>query len=80
MALGPLGLLAFLMVLAIVSLRRRFHARHTLLARSIAIGLFGMNVRLPWQDELWAFDAILALSAAVVVAGIAYFLRARWFR
>jgi zinc transporter len=43
-------------------------------------GLFGMNVKLPYQDESWAFDAILALSAAVVVVGIGYFLRARWFR
>lgn len=43
-------------------------------------GLFGMNVRLPWQDEPWAFDAILAISLAVVVAGIGYFMRKRWFR
>jgi len=44
-------------------------------------GLFGMNVKLPYQEEPWAFDAIIGLSAAVVVGGIAYFLlRARWFR
>ena len=43
-------------------------------------GLFGMNVALPYQHEPWAFDAILGLSAAVVIAGIGYFLRTRWFR
>jgi zinc transporter len=43
-------------------------------------GLFGMNVKLPYQDEPWAFTAILALSAAVVVLGIGYFVRARWLR
>ena len=43
-------------------------------------GLYGMNVPLPYQEERWAFYAILALSAAVVVGGVGYFLRARWFR
>lgn len=43
-------------------------------------GLFGMNVKLPYQEASWAFDAIMALSVAVVVLGIGYFMRARWFR
>lgn len=43
-------------------------------------GLFGMNVTLPYEDAPWAFNAILALSGAVVIAGIGYFLHARWFR
>lgn len=43
-------------------------------------GLYGMNVPLPYQEESWAFDMILGLSGAVVVGGLGYFLRARWFR
>lgn len=43
-------------------------------------GLFGMNVDLPYQKAPWAFDAILGLSASVVVVGFGYFLHARWFR
>lgn len=43
-------------------------------------GLFGMNVALPYEKAPWAFNAILSLSAAVVIGGIGYFLRARWFR
>ncbi len=43
-------------------------------------GLFGMNVKLPYQEEIWAFNAILGMSAAVVIAGLGYFLYARWFR
>lgn len=43
-------------------------------------GLYGMNVPLPFEREPWAFDAILGLSAAVVLGGFGYFLRARWFR
>jgi zinc transporter len=43
-------------------------------------GLYGMNVPLPYHDEGWAFYAILGLSGLVVVGGVGYFLRARWFR
>ena len=43
-------------------------------------GLFGMNVSLPYEEEPWAFDAILVISAAVVVVGLGYFMRKRWFR
>lgn len=43
-------------------------------------GLFGMNVPLPYQDEPWAFGAMLGFSAFMAVAGAAYLLHARWFR
>jgi zinc transporter len=43
-------------------------------------GLFGMNVKLPFQDEPWAFWAMLGFCALVVIAGIGYFIKARWFR
>jgi zinc transporter len=43
-------------------------------------GLFGMNVKLPYQDAPWAFWAMLGFCAFVVIAGLGYFLKARWFR
>jgi zinc transporter len=43
-------------------------------------GLFGMNVKLPFQEEPWAFWAMLAFCALVVLAGGGYFVKARWFR
>lgn len=43
-------------------------------------GLFGMNVKLPYQDAPWAFSAMLGFCVLVVVAGMGYFLKARWFR
>lgn len=43
-------------------------------------GLFGMNVKLPYQEAPWAFDAIMGMSVVVVLAGVAYFMRAHWFR
>jgi zinc transporter len=43
-------------------------------------GLFGMNVKLPFQDEPWAFWAMLGFCAFVVIAGVGYFIKARWFR
>jgi zinc transporter len=43
-------------------------------------GLFGMNVKLPFQEEPWAFWAMLGFCALVVLAGGGYFVKARWFR
>lgn len=43
-------------------------------------GLFGMNVKLPYQDAPWAFSAMLGFCGLVVIAGMGYFLKARWFR
>jgi zinc transporter len=43
-------------------------------------GLFGMNVKLPYQEEPWAFWAMLGFCAFVVISGIGYFVHARWFR
>jgi zinc transporter len=80
---------AALMHEQITDLRAEQTERRALLVSVLALvflpltyltGLFGMNVALPYQREPWAFDAILGLSAAVVIAGIGYFLRARWFR
>ena len=44
-------------------------------------GLYGMNVKgLPYADEPWAFDAIMAICVVVTVGTIAYFARRHWFR
>lgn len=43
-------------------------------------GLFGMNVKLPFQEEAWAFWAMLGFCGLVVFGGIGYFVQARWFR
>jgi zinc transporter len=43
-------------------------------------GLFGMNVKLPYQDAPWAFWAMLGFCAFVTIAGLGYFVKARWFR
>lgn len=43
-------------------------------------GLFGMNVKLPYQDAPWAFSAMLGFCGLVVIGGLGYFLKARWFR
>lgn len=43
-------------------------------------GLYGMNVKgLPYADEPWAFDAIMAISVVVTVGTIVYFVRRHWF-
>ena len=43
-------------------------------------GLYGMNVKgLPYADEPWAFDAIMAISIVVTVGTIVYFVRHHWF-
>ena len=43
-------------------------------------GLYGMNVKgLPYAEEPWAFDAIMAISVVVTVGTIAYFVRRHWF-
>ncbi len=80
---------AALMHEQITDLRAEMTEQRSLLVSVLALiflpltfltGLFGMNVRLPYQDEAWAFDAILGLSAAVVLVGLGYFLHTRWFR
>jgi len=43
-------------------------------------GLYGMNVKgLPYAEEPWAFDAIMAGCTVISIGIIIYFLRKHWF-
>ncbi|MBN8849579.1 MULTISPECIES: CorA family divalent cation transporter [unclassified Sphingomonas] len=44
-------------------------------------GLYGMNVAgLPYAQKPWAFDAIMAICAAISLGTVVYFMRRHWFR
>lgn len=44
-------------------------------------GLYGMNVaHLPYAQEPWAFDAIMALCGGIAIFVIAYFAQRHWFQ
>jgi zinc transporter len=44
-------------------------------------GLYGMNVKgLPWADEPWAFDAIMAFCVILSAVVVIYFVRRHWFK
>jgi len=43
-------------------------------------GLYGMNVKgLPYAEEPWAFDAIMAACTVISIGIIIYFVRKHWF-
>lgn len=43
-------------------------------------GLFGMNVRVPWEGDIDGFWIVCGASAALALGVSAWFIRARWFR
>ncbi|MEH3159965.1 MAG: zinc transporter ZntB [Sphingomonas taxi] len=44
-------------------------------------GLYGMNVaHLPYAQEPWAFDAIMALCGGITVVVLGYFVQQHWFQ
>lgn len=44
-------------------------------------GVYGMNVKgLPYADEPWAFDAIMAACALIGAGIVIYFVQRHWFR
>ncbi|MBX9795341.1 CorA family divalent cation transporter [Sphingomonas sp.] len=44
-------------------------------------GLLGMNVKgIPYADQPWAFDGVVAVCAAIAVAITGYFIQRHWFR
>jgi magnesium transporter len=50
----------------------------TMLPLSVLTGLWGMNVGLPFQEHVLAFEIILAIMAGTLVGMLAYFARKRW--
>jgi zinc transporter len=44
-------------------------------------GLLGMNVKgIPYADQPWAFDGVMAVCAVLAVGITVYFVRRHWFR
>ena len=49
-----------------------------ILPLTLVSGLYGMNVRLPYEGWAYAFEAILAFMALTVIAMLAFFRFRRW--
>ena len=49
-----------------------------LLPLTLITGLFGMNFRLPFENELWAFTAILIIMLIVIATMLAFFRWRKW--
>jgi len=43
-------------------------------------GLYGMNVPLPYQQQPWMFDVIMATCAVISAGVVIYFVQRHWFR
>ncbi|WP_267378295.1 MULTISPECIES: zinc transporter ZntB [unclassified Sphingomonas] len=75
---------------ALTDLRAEQIDRRTLVISIVAMvflpltfitGLLGMNVKgIPYADEPWAFDGVMALCTVIAVVITLYFIRRHWFR
>ncbi|MNL24582.1 Magnesium transport protein CorA [compost metagenome] len=49
-----------------------------ILPLTLVSGLYGMNVRLPWEGWAYAFEAILAFMGLTALAMLFFFKFRRW--